>query len=197
MLGVGWALLHAVLLAETAAAAPAPAGRLANASLSHAAMRSRSDPRQLQRELDELRGRVIASPVLLSPAVEVDRSGLSMLRRFQSSSFQRTAGFWRLHIIAFLDRPAPAESLLLNIDDLSAPGGPATTRSIEVPVQPGSRVVRLNDLVISDELGFSPGHTYQLSFTRNPGPPRPGTVADGVTTDRKQDAIARGVITLW
>ena len=140
-------------------------------------------------------GRVVCSDIALAPASNFG-SGAQMtsaLKRIERSGFDQTAGFWRLHIIAFLNRPAPTSTLVLRTTDTSDPRAPRAVRVFEVPVERGEKELRLDDFVVTPAMGFAPGGSYELAIEA----PGDGGVAGPETAKAgKADVYAKGVITL-
>jgi hypothetical protein len=141
------------------------------------------------------RGRVVCSDIALAPASSFG-SGAQMtsaLKRIERSAFDQTAGFWRIHIVAFLDRPAATSSLVLRATDTSDPRAPRVVRVFEVPVERGEKELRMDDFVVTPAMGFAPGGSYELAIEA----PGDGGVAGPETAKAgKADVYAKGVITL-
>jgi hypothetical protein len=137
-------------------------------------------PARAEPESGDFAGQVVVSDVLLAPGVTS-----AALRRFQRSAIQAVGGFWRLHMVAFLDRAAEGEAVALTAYDVTAAGERKQVRVFEVPVELGARTVQLNDFVISEALGFARGHKFELDI----GPAgdaggKPGPYAKGSVTLR-------------
>ena len=65
-------------------------------------------------------------PVLVAgddPA-SVHQQMAAALRRIQRSTVDQSGGFWRLHVIAFLDRPAASNAIVLRATDVTDPRAP-------------------------------------------------------------------------
>ena len=141
------------------------------------------------------RGRVVFTDVALAPEKNFENATMmaSALRRLERSTIDETSGFWRIHVLAFLDRPAPAATLVLRASDVSNPAAPQQVRVFEVPVERGGKEVRLDDFVITDGMGFKAGGKYELAFEAPAEEAAPG----GETRKAgKADVYAKGVITL-
>jgi hypothetical protein len=141
------------------------------------------------------RGRVVCSDIALAPASNFESAAqmTSALKRLERSGFDQTAGFWRLHIIVFLNRPAPTTTLVLRTTDTSDPKAPRVVRVFEVPVERGEKELRLDDFVVTPAMGFAPGGSYELAIEA----PGDGGVAGPETAKAgKADVYAKGVITL-
>jgi hypothetical protein len=134
-------------------------------------------------------GRVVVSDEMIAPASAFPSSAsmLSALRRLERAVVSGSRGFWRLQLVAFLRRPAPATGQLWVIaNDVTDPARPKQVRAFEVDGEPGALELRVNDLVITSAMGFSPGRRYELLVAP----------ADLWDPFGKQDVYARGVVTL-
>jgi hypothetical protein len=128
----------------------------------------------------ELAGQVVVSDVMLAPGV-----GAVALKRFQRAVVRQVAGFWRLHMMAFLDREVDGDAVALGVYDVTSPGERKQVKVFDVPVESGARTVHLNDFVVSPPMGFEAGHKYEVAI-EPAGGDRGG----------KRDAYAKGVVTL-
>src|SRR4051812_30463741 len=54
----------------------------------------------------EFKGQVVVSDVLLAPSFGSDQLMIAVLRRVKCTQVASAHGFWRLHMVAFLDRAA-------------------------------------------------------------------------------------------
>jgi hypothetical protein len=140
----------------------------------------------------QFRGQIVISDVLLANDFGSDRVMITSLNRMRRSTVQEATGFWRLHLVAFLDTPAAGEMLHVVARDLTAPedrdrarrGELLPLRVFETPSDPGQRIVHMNDLVLTEGMGFQRGHEYGV------------TVENEAEAGGKQDVYAQGVITL-
>jgi hypothetical protein len=141
------------------------------------------------------RGRVMFSDIALAPESSFGSPALmaSALRRIQRSAVDQNAGFWRVHVLAFLDRPATAGTLVLRATDVSDPKVPRQVRVFELPVERGSKELRLDDFVVTESEGFSRGASYEISVE---APSEEGASAADTKKAGKADVYAKGVITL-
>jgi hypothetical protein len=148
----------------------------------------------------EFRGQVLVSDVLLAPSFDSDQELITTLRRVKCSTVTATYGFWRLHLVAFLDPAAGdgTETAALVARDVTnlkerkgarLEGG-TEVKVFEVPVQPGQKVVQMNDFVLSESMGFERGHDYELTVETS----RDAELGAGA--GEKRDVNARGVVTL-
>src|SRR5262245_16130644 len=115
------------------------------------------------------RGRVAFSDIALAPESSFDSPAAmaSALRRIQRTSAEQVAGFWRLHLIAFLDRPA-AGALLLRATDVTDPRAPREVRVFEAPAERGAKALRLDDFVVTEGMGFKRGASYEITIEAAP-----------------------------
>ena len=141
------------------------------------------------------RGRVMFSDIALAPQSSFESPALmaSALRRIQRSTVDQTSGFWRLHVIAFLDRPAPTGTLALRATDVTDPRVPRQVRVFELPIDRGSKELRLDDFVVTEAEGFARGSSYEISVE---APPEEGRATAYTKKAGKADVYAKGVITL-
>jgi hypothetical protein len=141
------------------------------------------------------RGRVMFSDVALAPesAFESPATMTAALRRIQRTSVEQTAGFWRLQILAFLERPAATGALLLRATDVTDPRAAREMRVFEVPAERGDKELRLDDLVVTEAMGFQKGTSYEITIEA--APDTGGGVAETKKAG-KADVYAKGVITL-
>src|SRR4051812_45147180 len=141
------------------------------------------------------RGRVMFSDVALAPESNFESPAMmaSALRRIQRSVADQNAGFWRLHILAFLDRPAATGTLVLRATDVSDARAPRQTRVFELPVERGAKQLRLDDFVVTDTMGFAKGASYEIAIE---APPEESGPAAETKKAGKADVYAKGVITL-
>jgi hypothetical protein len=140
------------------------------------------------------RGRVTFSDIALAPQSSFESPAVrtAALRRIQRSAVDQTAGFWRLHVLAFLDRPAGSTSLVLRASDVSDPRAPRQVRVFELPVDRGEKELRLDDFVVTEAMGFTRGASYEISIE---APPEEATAGETKKAG-KADVYAKGVITL-
>jgi hypothetical protein len=151
---------------------------------------------------NEFKGQVVVSNVLLAPSFVSDQLMIAALHRVKCSEVTATHGFWRLHLVAFLDRSVDAEVLRVVARDVTATGArPAGHRAamadvdarravkvFEVEAQPSQKILQVNDLVLSATMGFERGHDYELTVEDVGDAPAVGP--------EKRDVHARGVVTL-
>lgn len=140
----------------------------------------------------QFRGQIVFSDVLLAPDFGSDRVMVTSLNRMRRSAVQEVTGFWRLHLVAFLDEPAAGEMLHVVARDVTAPadrerasrGELPPLRVFETPSDPGQKILHMNDLVLTEAMGFQRGHEYGITIEKE---------SEG---GGKEDVYAQGVITL-
>jgi hypothetical protein len=138
------------------------------------------------------KGQVVISDVLLAPSFGSDRVMITSLSRMRVSTVQEVGDFWRLHLVAFLDPGADGHTLHVVARDITAPADRSRARSGSLPAlrvfetsgEPGQKVLHMNDLVLTEAMGFQRGHDYEVSVENDPGP------------SGKEDVYAQGVVTL-
>ena len=126
------------------------------------------------------RGKIVCSEVPLAPEFGSPQAMVAALRRFATGTVYGRDGYWRFHVMAFLDPPPQTDGLRLVATDVTAGVKEhREVKALEVDVQPGQETLRMDNLVLSDAMGFEHGHRYQLELVGG-----------------KRDVYARGVVTL-
>jgi hypothetical protein len=144
------------------------------------------------------RGRVMFSDIALAPEASFASPEMmaSALRRIQRTDVEQAAGFWRLHVLAFLDRPAATGALVLRASDVTDPRAPRQVRVFEVPIQRGEKELRLDDFVVNEAMGFARGASYQITIEAARDEEGAAGTGNGTAKAGKADVYAKGVITL-
>ncbi|HTK78357.1 MAG TPA: hypothetical protein VL371_24060, partial [Gemmataceae bacterium] len=116
------------------------------------------------------RGRVTFTDIALAPETSFESPATMAvaLRRIQRTFAEQTAGFWRLHILAYLERPAATGALLLRATDVTDARAPQEVRVFEVPAERGDKEVRLDDFVVTEAMGFRRGARYEITIEAAP-----------------------------
>ncbi len=137
----------------------------------------------------QFHGQVVFSDIMIaSPAQFPSDSAMSeALHRLKRTTVEGVEGFWRLHLVAFLD-PAPRGSAAfrLRATDVTDPNDRREVKTFEVDGQPGQNQLAINDLVVTEVMGFERGHRYEIAVIGPGDDPSAG----------KGDVYAKGVITL-
>ena len=136
----------------------------------------------------QFHGQVVFSDIMIaSPAQFPSDSAMSeALRRLKRTTVEGAEGFWRLHLVAFLD-PAPrGAAFRLRATDVTNPNDRREVKTFEVDGQPGQNELAINDLVVTEVMGFERGHRYEIAVVS-----REDDLPAG-----KGDVYAKGVITL-
>ena len=136
----------------------------------------------------QFHGQVVFSDIMIaSPAQFPSDAAMSeALRRLKRTTVEGADGFWRLHMVAFLD-PAPrVTSFRLRATDVTDPKDRHEVKMFEVDGQPGQAELEINDLVVTNVMGFERGHRYEIAVMPRGEDPPAG----------KGDVYAKGVITL-
>lgn len=136
----------------------------------------------------QFHGQVVFSDIMIaSPAQFPSDAAMSeALRRLKRTTVEGADGFWRLHMVAFLE-PAPrVTSFRLRATDVTDPKDRREVKTFEVDGKPGQTELEINDLVVTDVMGFERGHRYEIAVIAR---------ADDLSAG-KGDVYAKGVITL-
>jgi hypothetical protein len=136
----------------------------------------------------QFHGQVVFSDVLIaSPAQFPSEAAMTeALRRLKRTTVEGADGFWRLHLVAFLDPAPQSASFRLRATDVTDPHDRREVKVFEVDGQPGQKELGINDLVVTETMGFARGHRYEITVVPRADEPVAG----------KEDVYAKGVITL-
>ena len=136
----------------------------------------------------QFHGQVVFSDVLIAPASQFPTPAAmtEALRRLKRTTVEGADGFWRLHMVAFLDHASQTGSFELHATDVTDPKDRREVKTFDVEGQPGENELPINDLVLTETMGFLRGHRYEMTVV-----PRGDGEAAG-----KADVCAKGVITL-
>ena len=135
------------------------------------------------------RGQVVFSDVLIAPASEFPSGDalVGALQRLKRSTVQGTEGFWRLHMVAFPSPVPTTGTYRLRATDTTNPKERKRVKVFEIGGQTGQAELEVKDLVLTDVMGFKPGHRYEIDVV---------SAAGDDATAGKEDVYAQGVITL-
>ena len=137
----------------------------------------------------QFKGQVVFSDIMIASAAQFpsDAAMSEALRRLKRTTVEGGAeGFWRLHMVAFLD-PAPrVTSFRLRATDVTDPKDRHEVKMFEIDGQPGQNELAVNDLVLTEVMGFERGHRYEIAVIAR---------GDDLPAG-KGDVCAKGVITL-
>jgi len=136
----------------------------------------------------QFHGQVVFSDVLIaSPAQFPSDAAMSeALRRLKRTTVEGADGFWRLHMVAFLEPAPQVTSFRLRATDVTDPKDRHQVKMFEVDGKPGQTELEINDLVVTDVMGFERGHRYEIAVISR---------GDDLPAG-KGDVYAKGVITL-
>ena len=136
----------------------------------------------------QFHGQVVFSDIMIASPAQFpsDAAMNEALRRLKRTTVEGADGFWRLHMVAFLE-PAPrVASFRLRATDVTDPKDRHEVKTFEVDGKPGQTELEINDLVVTEVMGFERGHRYEIAVIAR---------ADDVPAG-KGDVYAKGVITL-
>ena len=137
----------------------------------------------------QFKGQVVFSDIMIASVAQFPSAAAmsEALRRLKRTTVEGGAeGFWRLHMVAFLD-PAPrVTSFRLRATDVTDPKDRHEVKMFEIDGQPGQNELAVNDLVLTEVMGFERGHRYEIAVIAR---------GDDLPAG-KGDVCAKGVITL-
>jgi hypothetical protein len=167
------------------AAGPPPAPAVAPAPASAPAPAPASAPVPTS---GQFHGQVVFSDVLIAPAAQFPSPSAmtDALRRLKRTTVEGVGGFWRLHMVAFLDPAPTGGAFQLRATDVTDPKDRREVRLFDVDGNPGDHELAINDLVVTEVMGFERGHRYEIAVISRTDDQPAG----------KGDVYAKGVITL-
>ena len=111
-----------------------------------------------------LKGRIFVSDAEFGTGYGSDAALVSAVKK-QSKSVIKGEGAWNLNLMVFLKEPAGADKINIVYYDVSAKPREQVNYS-EVDVKPDQKMVQINGVAISKDLGFVKGHKYDVLATR-------------------------------
>ena len=127
-----------------------------------------------------LKGRIVISDSEFGTGYGSDAQMASAVRK-QARTTLKGDGAWTMNLMVFLKEPAGATSINIVYYDVSVKPRDQVNFS-EVQVQASQRIVQVNGVAVSKDLGFVKGHKYEVLATR--------------IINHKEKVYAKGVVTL-
>jgi len=164
---------------------------LVSVFLAFSAGHARGDTLAGDEAWQQFRGQVLFSDVLFAPSAEFPSAGArtASLRRNGRNTVQSTDGFWRLHCVAFLDQEPKTTTVVVRATDVTEPAKRHEVRVFHATVGSGQKELAVDDLVLTDSMGFQRGHRYEITVEQSDEDP-------GASAAGKRDVYAKGVVTL-
>ena len=137
----------------------------------------------------QFKGQVVFSDIMIASVAQFPSAAAmsEALRRLKRTTVEGGAeGFWRLHMVAFLDPAPQVTSFRLRATDVTDPKDRHEVKMFEIDGQPGQNELAVNDLVLTEVMGFERGHRYEIAVIAR---------GDDLPAG-KADVCAKGVITL-
>jgi hypothetical protein len=112
-----------------------------------------------------LKGRIFISDAEFGSGYATDAAMISAIKKQSKTVIKSAApGSWTLHMTVFLKEAAGADKINIVYYDVSAKR--EQVNFSEVDVKPDQKMVQLNGISISKDLGFVKGHKYDVLATR-------------------------------
>ena len=127
-----------------------------------------------------MKGKIVISDSEFSTGFGSDAQMLAAVRK-QAKTTIKGEGAWTMNLMVFLKEPAGATNINIVYYDVSVKPRDQVNFS-EVKVQASQKIVQVNGIAVSKDLGFVKGHKYEVLATR---------VIAG-----KEKVYAKGVVTL-
>jgi hypothetical protein len=128
-----------------------------------------------------LKGKVVASDAEFGTGFGTDAEMMKAVKKQAKTTIKGENGTWSLNLMVFLNAAPGADTINIVYYDVSVKPRDQVNFS-EVKVQPTQKIVQVNGVSISKDLGFVKGHKYDVLATRIIG--------------GKEKVYAKGTITL-
>jgi|GEM_PF-2319827 len=128
-----------------------------------------------------LKGKVVASDSEFGTGFGTDAEMMKAVKKQAKTTIKGDNGTWTLNLMVFLNAAPGADTINIVYYDVSVKPRDQVNFS-EVKVQPTQKIVQVNGVSISKDLGFVKGHKYDVLATRIIG--------------GKEKVYAKGTITL-
>ena len=109
------------------------------------------------------KGRIFVSQTEFSGGYATDAAMIAAIKK-QSTAAVKGEGGWGINLAVFLKEAAGADKINIVYYDVS--GKREQVNFSEVAVTPAQKMVELNGIALSTDLGFVKGHTYEVLATR-------------------------------
>ena len=111
-----------------------------------------------------LKGRIFVSDAEFGTDYATDAAMIAAVKK-QSKSAIKGGGAWTLNMMVFLKEAPGADKINIVYYDITAKPREQVNFS-EVSVKPDQKIVQVNGVAISKDLGFVKGHKYDVLATR-------------------------------
>jgi hypothetical protein len=111
-----------------------------------------------------LKGHIFVSDAEFGTGYGSDSAMVSAVKK-QAKTTIKGGGNWTLNMMVFLNQAPGADKINIVYYDISAKPREQVNFS-EVAVKPDQKIVQLNGIAISTDLGFVKGHKYDVLATR-------------------------------
>jgi hypothetical protein len=110
------------------------------------------------------KGKIFVSDTEYGQGYATDKAMIASMKK-QSKSAVKGDGAWTLNLMVFLKEAPAANSVNIVYYDITAKPREQVNYS-EVSVKPDQKIIQLNGVAISKDLGFIKGHKYDVLATR-------------------------------
>jgi len=110
------------------------------------------------------RGKILVSDAAWGGGWGSDAEMVKALHKQAKGTIKGEGGSWTLNLMVFLKEAAGGSSV--NIVYYDVTGKRDQVNFSEVQVQPSQKILQLNDIALSKDLGFVAGHKYEILATR-------------------------------
>ena len=134
-----------------------------------------------QAHAQALKGKVVVSDAEFGTGFGSDAEMTKAVKKQSKTTIKGEGGTWNLNLMVFLNAAPGADTINIVYYDVSVKPRDQVNFS-EVKVQPTQKIVQVNGVSISKDVGFVAGHKYEIQATRKVG--------------NKETILAKGNVTL-
>ena len=132
-------------------------------------------------QADAFKGKVMISDAEFGTGYGSDAEMTKAVKKQSKTTIKGEGGTWNLNLMVFLNQAAGATTINIVYYDVSVKPRDQVNFS-EVAVQATQKIVQVNGVSISKDVGFVAGHKYEIQATRKVG--------------NKETILAKGTVTL-
>jgi hypothetical protein len=111
------------------------------------------------------KGKVFVSDTEFGSGYPTDAAMSAAIKKQSKTSLKGEGGAWTMHLMVFLKEAAGAAKINIVYYDVSGKKREQVNFS-EIDVKPDQKIVQLNGISLSKDLGFVAGHKYDVLATR-------------------------------
>jgi hypothetical protein len=111
-----------------------------------------------------LKGHIFVSDAEFGSGYQTDAAMISAIKKQSKPAVKGEGGAWTIHLSVFLKEAAGANKINIVYYDVTKKR--EQINFSEIDVQPDQKMMQLNGIALSKDLGFVAGHKYEILATR-------------------------------